>query len=71
MASSRQKILNEALDLSPIERALLIEELLASFNFKNRKEIDKRWGEEAENRIKAFEAGEIKSKSFNDVLKSI
>ena len=40
MTLQSQKILNEALDLSPTERAELVEQILASFEFPARKDID-------------------------------
>jgi putative addiction module component (TIGR02574 family) len=56
------RILLDALKLSPVERAELIEKLLASFSFPDRKAIDELWGAEAEDRIDAYERGEIGSK---------
>lgn len=58
---SRQgkQILAEALNLPPIERAKIVEELLSSFEFPSRKTIDELWAQEAESRIDAYERGEI------------
>jgi putative addiction module component (TIGR02574 family) len=52
----------DALRLPPVERAELIERILESFPFPDRKEIDELWAAEAEERIDAFERGEIKAK---------
>ncbi len=49
---SNEKILKEALKLPPVERAKLIEHLLTSFEFSQRKQIDDLWAKEAEDRIK-------------------
>jgi putative addiction module component (TIGR02574 family) len=50
--------MNEALGLPPLERAGLIEELLASFDHHSRYAIDNVWAIEAERRIDAHDAGE-------------
>ncbi|MEK6576329.1 MAG: addiction module protein [Nitrospirota bacterium] len=59
MSKHREQILAEALKLPPVERAELVENLLSSFEFRSRKTIDALWAQEAENRIDAFERGEI------------
>ena len=45
--------------LPPVERAELVESLLSSFEFRSRKTIDALWAQEAEDRIDAFERGEM------------
>lgn len=59
MSKHREQILAEALKLPPVERAELVENLLSSFEFDSRKTIDALCAQEAENRIDAFERGEI------------
>jgi putative addiction module component (TIGR02574 family) len=71
MTSQSQKILTEALDLSPTERAELVEQILASFEFPARKDIDAAWAQEAEDRIDAYERGEISSSPSDKVIKEI
>ncbi len=71
MTSQSQKILNEALDLSPLERAELVEQILASFEFPARKDIDAAWAQEAEERIDAYERGEIGTTPSDEVIKEI
>ena len=66
-----EKIFKEALDLKPIERAELIEYLLSSFEFPARKQIDRLWAEEAEERIDAYEQGKIKSIPAKKVFEKI
>ena len=57
--SKRDNLLEQALKLPPVERAELVESLLSSFEFRSRKTIDALWDQEAEDRIDAFERGEI------------
>lgn len=59
MSEIEERILAEALKLSPMERAELIEHLLSSFEFPSRKNINVLWAQEAEDRIDAYERGEI------------
>lgn len=54
-------VLEEAVDLPPIERAELVEEILSSFNYPSRSAIDAAWGQEAEDRIDAYDRGEIEA----------
>ena len=68
MTDRSKQILAEALELSPIERATLVEELLSSFDFPARKEIDQHWSKEAEERIDAYERGELSSSPAKDVF---
>jgi putative addiction module component (TIGR02574 family) len=71
MATSRERLLKEALSLPPVDRAQLIEDLFLSFHSGSRALRDKLWGEEAERRIEAFEDGKIQSKSADEVFKNI
>lgn len=66
MAMLAQTIVSEALALPPLERAGLIEELLASFDAHSRATVDKAWAFEAERRIDAFDAGETKTISLTE-----
>lgn len=63
-----KKILEEALALSPSIKAELVDYLLASLDSPD-KEIDQLWMDEAENRIDAYERGEIKALKIEEVLK--
>lgn len=71
MSPQGDRILLDALRLPPLERAELIERLLASFSFPERKAIDERWTAEAEDRIDAYERGELGSKSAAEVFARI
>jgi len=54
-----------------MDRAELVEQILASFEFPARKDIDAAWAREAEDRIDAFERGEIGSSPASRVFKEI
>lgn len=56
---SFEEILRAALLLSPNERAMLADHLLASLDPPNQKEIDKAWAEEAERRMREIDEGKV------------
>ena len=71
MPKHAKRILAEALELPPVERAELVENLLSSFEFQSRKAIDALWAQEAEDRIDAFERGEMAGIPARDVFEEI
>ena len=71
MTPQSERVLREALELTPTDRAELVEQILASFDFPARKEIDAAWAREAEARIDAYERGEIDTVPAEDVFKEI
>jgi len=71
MPKHGKQILAEALKLPPVERAELVEKLLTSFEFRSRKKIDALWAQEAEDRIDAFERGEMAAIPARDVSAEI
>lgn len=71
MTKESKQVLHKAMDLPPIARAELVEEILASFDFPGRQEIDDLWSREAEERIDAFERGDISVKSAKKVFDEI
>ena len=71
MPKHAKRILADALELPPLERAELVENLLSSFEFQSRKAIDASWAQEAEDRIDAFERGEMAGISARDVFEEI
>lgn len=71
MPKRARNILAEALELPPVERAELVENILSSFEFTSRKEIDALWSQEAEDRIEAFDRGEMKAIPVEDVFADI
>lgn len=68
---TKQEVLNEALSLPPIERAALIEELLSSFDFPDRERLDRLWAAESEDRIDAYERGELTATPLESVFEKI
>jgi len=71
MTPQSEQILREALGLPPIDRAELVEQILASFEFPARQDVDAAWAQEAEERIEAYERGEIGSSPANEVFKDV
>ena len=71
MTTSTEKILKSALKLPPVDRALLVEHLLSSFELPERKHIDELWAIEVENRIDAYDKGVITSTPAQEVFKNI
>lgn len=71
MTARTEEVLSEALDLSPVERAELVEQILASFDFPSREETDALWAAESEDRIDAYNQGKIKATPAHKVLEKI
>lgn len=71
MTGTTQTLFAEALALPPVERAALIEELLASFDSKKRAGIDALWAAESEDRLDAYDRGELGVKTLEDAAKLI
>jgi putative addiction module component (TIGR02574 family) len=71
MTPQSQQVLREALDLPPTDRAELVEQILASFEFPARKDIDAAWAPEVEDRLDAFARGEIGSSPAGEVFREI
>jgi len=62
-----QTIYNEALVMKPVEKALLIDQLISSLDIPN-KSIETQWNSEAESRVKAYKEGRLKSVSAEEVF---
>lgn len=62
-----QQLLREVLELPAVERANLLDHLLASLDRPD-PEIDDVWRKEVEARINAYEAGRIETVSMEEVL---
>lgn len=71
MIISKEELFTEAMNLSPIDKAKLVEYVLSSFNFQDRKDIDEAWSIEAEGRVRAINNGEMKTISIKDVFSSL
>jgi putative addiction module component (TIGR02574 family) len=68
---SKKEVLTEALNLPPIERAELIEELISSFDFPDRKRLDVLWADEVEDRIDAYDRGDLSAAPLAAVFEKI
>ena len=71
MLKHAEDILANALELPPLERAELVESLLSSFEFPSRGTIDSLWAQEAEDRVDAFERGEMAAIPASDAFTEI
>ena len=71
MTTQTQRVLEKAIHLPPVERAELVEQILSSFDFPSRNEIDALWAKEAEDRIDAYDRGEIKATPASQVFERI
>jgi len=67
MTAETQQVLEEALRLTPTEKAELIEALLHSFDPSSDRPADSAWAKEIESRIDAYEAGKIPADSAEAV----
>ena len=65
------QIIEEAKQLNALERAELLEEVYKMFEDEVDKNIQEKWVEESEERINAYERGELKAIPYEDVKKSI
>jgi putative addiction module component (TIGR02574 family) len=68
MSKRGAEVLEEALSLPAAERAELADRLLISLDSSSGGRIDALWAAEAEDRIEAFERGEIKAVSADDAF---
>jgi len=61
----------EVLQLTPFEKAQLIDALWQSLDPAEQESVDRAWLAESRDRLKAFRAGQIKALDGEDALKSI
>ena len=72
MVTQTLKIFEAAEKLPPIEKIELIEHLFLSLGSKSERErIDKLWADEAEDRLSAYERGEMKSVPAKEVFRKL
>ena len=71
MSASSEQILKEALALPLQERAELVEQLLATFQSPLDPQIDELWAREAEDRLDAYDRGELKAGPAEEVFNRI
>lgn len=69
--SSAAKVVSEALSLPAKSRARLAERLLESLDDPKQKEIDRLWAEEVEDRIDAYERGELKAIPGKEIFRRL
>lgn len=70
MSELAERLIQQALDLPPDERARVAERLLSSLE-PELSPVDLLWAQEAEDRLDAYERGEIKVIPAEEVAKSI
>ena len=71
MTVEAKKVLEKALTLPPVERAELVEQILSSFEFPSRGDVDALWAKEAESRIIAYDQKKIKAMPASKVFEKI
>ena len=71
MSKRSTEVVEEALSLPPVERAELADRLLSSLDSPSGRGIDELWAQEAEDRIDAFERGEIEAVSSSEAFATI
>jgi putative addiction module component (TIGR02574 family) len=71
MSASSEQILRQALGLSPEDRAEIVERLLASFQAPPDPLLDDLWAREAEDRLDAYDRGELGAVPAEDVFARI
>jgi putative addiction module component (TIGR02574 family) len=71
MSGRGTEILKEALALPPGERAEIAERLLSSLDTPDRERVGRLWASEAEDRVDAYEQGEIETVPAREVFEQI
>ena len=71
MIRNSAKVLTDALSLPRRSRAKLAQQLLESLDDPKQREIDRLWADEAEDRIDAYERGELKSIPGEEVFRRL
>ena len=71
MIRNSAKVVSDALSLPPRSSAKLAERLLESLDDPKQKEIDRLWADEAEDRIDAYERGELKTIPGQEVFRRL
>jgi putative addiction module component (TIGR02574 family) len=71
VVKEQDEIFRAALSLPEESRVMLAERLLESLDSAGQREIDARWGKEAEDRIDAYDRGEIAAFPIDEVFSSL
>lgn len=71
MATTNDRVIEEALSLPADVRLSLVEKLLTSLNLPIDEEIERLWAEEAERRVSQIEEGKVKLVPGEEVFNRI
>lgn len=71
VAKEQDEIFRAALSLPEEVRVALAEQLLASLDSAVQRDFDARWAQEAEDRIDAYDRGEIAAYPIDEVFSSL
>jgi putative addiction module component (TIGR02574 family) len=71
MSANTEQILKQALALPPQDRAEVLERLLASFQVPPDPDLDELWAREAEDRLDAYDRGELGAVPAEEVFARI
>lgn len=67
MSETLQKILQESINLSVLERVQLLDELYKTFDVREDSTITQQWANEAEEQLEAFKRGEIAAEDYESI----
>ena len=71
MSERTESVINEALSLSPIERAELIERLYESMRSDREKEVEQAWAQESERRIELMQSGQESTVPYEQMKREL
>ena len=71
MSLLKKEIETEIFTLPPLARASLAERLLSSLDTTEQNAIDQKWATEAEDRLKAYQRGELKAVDASEVIERL
>lgn len=71
MSANSEQVLKQALALPAQERAELVEQLLATLQTPPDPHLDELWAREAEDRLDAYDRGELKAVPAEEVFSRI
>ena len=71
MSADSKQILRDALALPPEELAQLVEQLLATLQSPPDPKLDELWAREAEDRLNAYDRGELEAVPAESVFETI
>ncbi|MEW6350762.1 MAG: addiction module protein [Thermodesulfobacteriota bacterium] len=71
MSERGNEVLKEALSLPPAERAEIADRLLLTLNTRDQERVNALWAVEAEDRLDAFDQGEVGSVPAAEVFEEL